>query len=112
MDPAVTGARFGRPNGKEGQSQSSRNLYVANCGPAVGLSYESIASVFGAFGEVKAVNPADKSGVRVVVSFAEERSARTALETLHGRPCPQLGGRSLHIRYSFLQPLSLVCLKY
>ncbi|PON68588.1 Splicing factor-like protein [Parasponia andersonii] len=101
--------RFGRP--REGQSQSSPNLYVANCGPAVGLSYETIASVFGAFGEVKAVNPADESGVRVVVSFAEEGCARTALATLQGRPCPQLGGRCLHIRYSQLQlqpqPLSL-----
>ncbi|XP_030481304.2 alkylated DNA repair protein ALKBH8 homolog [Cannabis sativa] len=99
-------SRFTRP--KVGESQSSPNLYVANCGPAVGLSYDTIASVFRTFGEVKAVNPADGSGVRVIVSYAEEGSARNALESLHARPCLQLGGRFLHIQYSFLQTLSLV----
>ncbi|XP_062073004.1 alkylated DNA repair protein ALKBH8 homolog isoform X3 [Humulus lupulus] len=105
MGPPLPSSRFTRPKG--GKSQSSPNLYVANCGPAVGLSYDTIASVFGSFGEVKAVNPADGSGVRVIVSFAEEGSARNALESLHARPCLQLGGRFLHIQYSFLQTLSL-----
>ncbi|XP_050153082.1 alkylated DNA repair protein ALKBH8 homolog isoform X1 [Malus sylvestris] len=96
--------RFGRPKG--GKGQSSPNLYVANCGPAVGLSYDTIAAVFAAFGEIKGVYAADESGARVVVSFAEEGCAQNALNALGGRPCPELGGRSLHIRYSVIQPTS------
>ncbi|KAI4314597.1 hypothetical protein L6164_027486 [Bauhinia variegata] len=42
--------------------ESTSNLYVANCGPAVGLSHETIASVFCKFGEVKGVYAADESG--------------------------------------------------
>ncbi|XP_040987342.1 alkylated DNA repair protein ALKBH8 homolog isoform X3 [Juglans microcarpa x Juglans regia] len=96
--------RFGRPKGFEGDS--SPNLYVANCGPAVGLSYDSIASVFSAFGELKGVFAADDSGARVIVSYRDESSATAALEAFDGHPCPDLGGRSLHIRYSVLQPTS------
>ncbi|KAG2679977.1 hypothetical protein I3760_11G077200 [Carya illinoinensis] len=96
--------RYGRPKGFEGDS--SPNLYVANCGPAVGLSYDSIASVFSAFGELKGVFAADDSGARVIVSYRDESSATAALEAFDGHPCPDLGGRSLHIRYSVLQPTS------
>ncbi|KAF5477545.1 hypothetical protein F2P56_004173 [Juglans regia] len=96
--------RFGRPKGFEGDS--SPNLYVANCGPAVGLSYDSIASVFSAFGELKGVFAADDSGARVIVSYRDESSATAALEAFDGHPCPDLGGRSLHIRYSVIQPTS------
>ncbi|XP_034216453.1 alkylated DNA repair protein ALKBH8 homolog isoform X2 [Prunus dulcis] len=96
--------RFGRPKGAQGQS--SPNLYVANCGPAVGLSYDTIVSVFRAFGEIKGVFAADESGARVVVCFAEEGCAQNAFNALNGRPCAELGGRSLHIRYSVLQPTS------
>lgn len=99
-------ARFGRPKGAQGQL--SPNLFVANCGPAVGLSHDAIAAAFGAFGEVKGVYAADESGARVVVSFAEEGCAQNALNALHGRPCALLGGRTLHIRYSVLQPTSQV----
>ncbi|XP_047327236.1 alkylated DNA repair protein ALKBH8 homolog [Impatiens glandulifera] len=95
--------RFGRSTGKDG-GDSSPNLYVANCGPGVGLSFDTIASVFGTFGEVRGVYAADDSGTRVVVSFAEEKSAQTALGALNGRPCPELQGRFLHIQYSILQP--------
>lgn len=94
--------RFGRPKGV--QSKSSPNLFVANCGPSVGLSHDAIASVFAAFGEVKGVFAADESGSRVIVSYCDETSATAALEALDGHPCSQLGGRSLHIRYSVLQP--------
>ncbi|CAK9143702.1 unnamed protein product [Ilex paraguariensis] len=96
--------RFIRPKGGEGES--SPNLYVANCGPAVGLSFDTIASVFGTYGEVKGVYAADESGTRVIVSYFEQSSAHTALKTLDGRTCPDLGGRSLHIRYSVFQPPS------
>lgn len=96
--------RFVRP--EEGDSESSPNLYVANCGPAVGLSYDSIASAFSSFGEIKGVYAADESGARVIVSFLEPASAHSAFNALNGRPCPHLGGRSLHIRHSILQPPS------
>ncbi|KAF3942930.1 hypothetical protein CMV_030463 [Castanea mollissima] len=96
--------RFGRPKGVDMQGKLSPNLFVANCGPAVGLSHDTIASVFAAFGEVNGVFAADESGARVIVSYCDESSARAALEALDGHPCPELGGRTLHIRYSVLQP--------
>ncbi|CAI9094934.1 OLC1v1030769C1 [Oldenlandia corymbosa var. corymbosa] len=90
--------RFTRPKG--GVSACSPNLFVANCGPAVGLSFDVISSVFNEFGEVKGVYPADETGTRVIVCFDCQSSAESAMEALHGRPCPLLGGRCLHIRYS------------
>ncbi|KZV31720.1 hypothetical protein F511_00524 [Dorcoceras hygrometricum] len=85
---------------KRRADESSPHLYVANCGPAVGLSYEKIASVFGTYGDVKGVYAADESGTRVIVSFQEKGSAQSALKELNGKPCSSLGGRSLHIQYS------------
>lgn len=96
--------RFARPRGDNGSSSSSPNLYVANCGPAVGISHRAVAAVFGDFGDVKGVHAADETGTRVIVCFSEESSARAALEALHGRPCSLLGGRTLHIRYSIIRP--------
>lgn len=78
----------------------SPNLFVANCGPAVGLSLDAISSAFAAFGELKGVFPADDSGARVIVSYSDEASAQEALSALEGRPFSALGGRVLHIRYS------------
>nr|AKM76727.1 RNA-binding (RRM/RBD/RNP motifs) family protein [Geranium incanum] len=110
--------RFGPPNpkavvggGADGQAKtmanqtiSSPNLYVANCGSAVGLSHDAIASVFATFGTVRGVYAADDSGARVIVSYDDDSAAAAALTALHGRACPQLAGRTLHIRYSMLQP--------
>nr|AKM76725.1 RNA-binding (RRM/RBD/RNP motifs) family protein [Erodium trifolium] len=110
--------RFGPPNPKaavgddDGDSNtkkanrviSSPNLYVANCGPAVGLSHDTIASVFASFGHVRGVYAADDSGARVIVCYDNDSCAAAALSALHGRPCPQLASRTLHIRYSVLQP--------
>ncbi|XP_021647806.2 alkylated DNA repair protein ALKBH8 homolog isoform X3 [Hevea brasiliensis] len=96
--------RFIRPNGVD--EQLSPNLYVANCGPSVGLSYEIIKSVFSKFGQVKGVYAADESGARVIVSYVDVGSAQAALKALDGHSCPDLGGRSLHIRFSVLQPTS------
>ncbi|KAK7252575.1 hypothetical protein RIF29_36624 [Crotalaria pallida] len=93
--------RFGR--GKN-DSELSSNLYVANCGPAVGISHDDIASVFSEFGVVNGVYAADESGTRVIVSYSQQSSAQAAFTALNGHTCPQLGGRSLHIRYSVLQP--------
>ncbi|CAH9120510.1 unnamed protein product, partial [Cuscuta epithymum] len=90
--------RFMRPKG--GCNESSPNLYVANCGPAVGLSLDAIGLVFSKYGDIRGVCPADESGTRVIVSFHEKISAQSALEALDGHPCPHLGGRCLHIRYS------------
>ncbi|XP_021647797.2 alkylated DNA repair protein ALKBH8 homolog isoform X2 [Hevea brasiliensis] len=98
--------RFIRPNGVD--EQLSPNLYVANCGPSVGLSYEIIKSVFSKFGQVKGVYAADESGARVIVSYVDVGSAQAALKALDGHSCPDLGGRSLHIRFSVLQPTSEV----
>ncbi|MCD7462044.1 hypothetical protein HAX54_047655 [Datura stramonium] len=89
--------RFRRPVGK---SEPSSNLYVANCGPAVGLTLDTIEAVFGAYGQVKGVHLADESGTRVIVSYHEEKSAESALKALNRLACPELGGRSLHIQYS------------
>ncbi|KAI3468493.1 hypothetical protein Pfo_025156 [Paulownia fortunei] len=90
--------RFTCPKGGDGES--SPHLYVANCGPAVGLSYDTIASVFGTYGEVKGVYAADESGTRVIVSYHDKISSQAAMQALNGHPCSSLGGRSLHIQYS------------
>lgn len=90
-------------------NESSSNLYVANCGPAVGLDFETIKSAFSEFGVVNGVYLADESGTRVIVSFVENSSAKAALEALDQRPCQELGGRVLHIKYSvFQQPVQKV----
>ncbi|KAG6782609.1 hypothetical protein POTOM_012019 [Populus tomentosa] len=95
--------RFTRPKTPATDSPSPY-LYVANCGPAVGISYDTIASVFNTFGEVKGIYAADESGTRVIVSYSEANSAQQALTALNGKSCVDLGGRSLHIRYSVIQP--------
>ncbi|OVA18380.1 RNA recognition motif domain [Macleaya cordata] len=108
MIDMVKDSRFVRPSKGLLDSGSSPNLYVANCGPAVGISFEDIASVFSTFGEVRGVHAADESGARVVVCFFDDISAQKALKAFDGNPCPQLGGRVLHIRYSILQPSSQI----
>lgn len=93
--------RFMRP---AGGAAESANLYVANCGPAVGVSLSDIAAAFGAFGEVTGVHLADGSGARVVVCFADACSARAAVAAWGGgAACAALRGRTLHIRYSLPQ---------
>ncbi|KAK9215142.1 hypothetical protein WN944_007145 [Citrus x changshan-huyou] len=98
---APSSSRFRRP--KAGEDERSPNLFVANCGPAVGVSYEAIGSVFSAFGDVKGIYAADDSGARVIVSYFDEGSAQAAFNSLHSRPCPDLANRFLHIRYSVLE---------
>ncbi|KAK6158582.1 hypothetical protein DH2020_005896 [Rehmannia glutinosa] len=66
----------------------------------IGLSYDTIASVFGTYGEVGGVYAADESGTRVIVSYYDKSSAQAAMKALNGHPCSGLGGRSLHIQYS------------
>ncbi|KNA06298.1 hypothetical protein SOVF_182230 [Spinacia oleracea] len=105
--------KFMRPkeetNGGEAENPRklvSPNLYVANCGPAVGLTYEAISMAFSQFGEVRGVQAADDSGTRVIVSFSSEGSAESAFNAFNGRRCSQLAGRFLHIRYSVPRPSS------
>lgn len=102
--------RFTRPKG--GSTELSPNLYVANCGPAVGISFELISSVFGRYGEVKGVYAADESGSRVIVCFDAESSAESAMRALNGRSCPHLGDRSLHIRYSLCSARPVPCFSF
>ncbi|XP_057799092.1 alkylated DNA repair protein ALKBH8 homolog [Salvia miltiorrhiza] len=90
--------RFTSPKG--GEDESSPHLYVANCGPAVGFSHETIASVFGMYGEVEGVCAADESGTRVIVSYHDKSSSQAAMKALNRRPCSSLGGRTLHIQYA------------
>jgi alkylated DNA repair protein alkB homolog 8 len=79
---------------------ASAVLYVANCGPAVGVTDAEVRAAFSAFGEVAGVHAADNSGTRVIVRFHEPVAAEAAMATLHGRPCDRLAGRVLHICYS------------
>ncbi|XP_010933030.1 alkylated DNA repair protein ALKBH8 homolog isoform X2 [Elaeis guineensis] len=62
-------SKFTRPKGMD--HESSSNLYVANCGPAVGISFDNIESVFSTFGKVIGVHAADETGTRVIVCFHE-----------------------------------------
>lgn len=102
-------SKFMKPNNGEKTSQSvTQNLYVANCGPAVGLSYETISMVFSQFGRVNGVYAADGTATRVIVSFADESSAQAAFSAFNGRHCSQLADRFLHIRYSVPRPSSPV----
>ncbi|KAK3141593.1 hypothetical protein QOZ80_4BG0335910 [Eleusine coracana subsp. coracana] len=94
---------FTRPRQRAEDSASptpSAVLYVANCGPAVGVTDADVREAFGAFGEVAGVHAADDSGARVIVRFHEPAAAEAAMAALHGRPCGGLAGRVLHIRYS------------
>ncbi|KAF9625996.1 hypothetical protein IFM89_028690 [Coptis chinensis] len=91
-------------NHNKEEEEENEDIYVANCGPAVGISLEEIASAFSEFGEVKSVEAADETGARVIVSFCQDSSARAAIQSFHGLPCPLLNNRLLHIRYSFLKP--------
>jgi alkylated DNA repair protein alkB family protein 8 len=79
-------------------------LYVANCGPAVGLTHDDVAAAFGDYGEIEGVSAADDSGARVIVRFREPAAAGAAMAALHGCPCGRLAGRVLHIRYSVPAP--------
>lgn len=94
-------SRFTNPKGSS--CSATQNLYVANCGPAVGISFEDIKSVFSNFGEVVGIHVADDSGTRVIVCYSELTAAEAAFGTLNGCCCAALGGRILSMRYSIMQ---------
>ncbi|CAN6487033.1 unnamed protein product [Victoria cruziana] len=95
--------RFARPRVIGGE-EACAHLFVANCGPKVGISLDRIAQAFGGFGDVVAVRNADDSGARVIVSFTEAASARDAMVSLDGARCPHLDNRVLHVSYSSQVP--------
>ncbi|KAL6843768.1 hypothetical protein ACP4OV_026339 [Aristida adscensionis] len=101
MAAAKSGYTRPRPLAEDAPAAApSAVLYVANCGPAVGVTDADVRAAFGAFGEVAEVRAADDSGARVIVRFHEPAAAEAAMAALHGRPCGRLAGRVLHIRYS------------
>ncbi|GJR36072.1 alkylated DNA repair protein AlkB homolog 8 isoform X1 [Tanacetum coccineum] len=81
--------KFTRPKGCH--QELSSNFYVANCGPAVGLTLDFITSAFSLYRIVKGVYLADESGFCVIVSYNDETSAQTALNALDRKPCSDLG---------------------
>lgn len=95
--------KFTQPKSVAGLSHPTPHLYVANCGPAVGLSLERIAAAFGTFGTVTGVQVADESGTRVVVTFRGIAPAQAAKEAWDGTPCSYLDARVLHMQYSVSQ---------
>ncbi|CAL9195185.1 unnamed protein product [Musa hybrid cultivar] len=99
-------SRFTRFKGLE--NEPTPNLFVANCGPAVGMSFDNIESAFGIFGKVVGVHAADETGTRVIVCFSEVNAAQAAFKALNGLPCADLGGRIMHISYSVVRPLQKV----
>lgn len=99
-------SRFTRFKGLE--NEPTPNLFVANCGPAVGMSFDNIESAFGIFGKVVGVHAADETGTRVIVCFSEVNAAQAAFKALNGLPCAELGGRIMHISYSVVRPLQKV----
>ncbi|KAG6477894.1 hypothetical protein ZIOFF_061326 [Zingiber officinale] len=98
----MSNSRFTKPKGLK--HEPTPYLFIANCGPAVGIPFENIESAFSIFGKVIGVHAADETGARVIVCFSEVNAAEAAIKMLNGCPCAELGGRTLHIRYSAIQP--------
>ncbi|RWW52965.1 hypothetical protein BHE74_00040575 [Ensete ventricosum] len=103
---SMMNSRFSRLKGTK--NEPTPNLFVANCGPAVGMSFDNIESAFGIFGKVLGVHAADETGTRVIVCFSEVSAAQAAFKALNGLPCADLGGRIMHICYSVVRPLQKV----
>ncbi|GAQ85696.1 hypothetical protein KFL_002490140 [Klebsormidium nitens] len=83
------------------------HLYVANLGPAVGVSVLKARTIFAAFGTITDLQEAGESGNRLYVSFADSASAQEARAALHERPCLAAGGRVLSIQYAELKTAGL-----
>ncbi|BBN10798.1 alkylated DNA repair protein alkB homolog 8 [Marchantia polymorpha subsp. ruderalis] len=90
------------------EQKPTAHLFVANCGPAVGLSFDVIKKSFSSFGPVAAVHPAGDSGTRVVVSFEKVEDAVAAKNAWNGHKCDALQGRIMFMQFSVFQPPSLV----
>lgn len=91
--PPIT---FGKPS----HGSPTSHLYVANCGPAVGLSFTDIKKAFEIFGPVVNVQPAGTSGSRVYVSYDSTENAVAARGAWNSKPCDALGSRVMVIQHA------------
>jgi alkylated DNA repair protein alkB family protein 8 len=89
--------------GKPPHGMPTPHLYVANCGPAVGISFSDIKKAFETFGPVVNVQPAGTSGSRVYVSFDSVDNAVAARGAWNSVPCDALAGRVMVIQHAVLQ---------
>lgn len=80
------------------------HLYVANCGPAVGITFTKIREVFESFGPVSSVQPAGDSGSRVYVSYDNVSDAVAAREAWNSKQCEALHGRVMLMQHAVTQP--------
>ncbi|CAM6087992.1 unnamed protein product [Calypogeia fissa] len=98
---AGAGGSLGFSKHRRGEGQEpTLHLYVANCGPAVGLSFSAIKEAFESVGEVTGIRAAGDSGTRVVISFRKVEDAVAVMEAWSGRPCDRLQGRVMYMQYS------------
>lgn len=89
--------------GKPPQGMPTSHLYVANCGPAVGISFSDIRKAFEIFGFIVNVQPAGTSGSRVYVSFDSVDSAVAARGAWNSVACDALEGRVMVIQHALPQ---------
>lgn len=90
--------------GKPSHGMPTSHLYVANCGPAVGISLSDIKKAFEIFGHVVNVQPAGTSGSRVYVSYDSVDNAMAARSAWNSKPCDALECRVMLIQHAVPQP--------
>lgn len=88
--------------------QGTAHLYVANCGPDVGLAFSDIKKAFEIFGSVENVQLAGASGSRVYVSYHNVDDAVAARNAWNLKPCDALQGRVMVIQHAVPQTQSSV----
>lgn len=81
-------------------TSATPHLYVANCGPAAGVPFDTVFKIFSLHGPLESVVPADGSGARVIVSFRSAESAAAARQALDGQPCAALQGRIMTVKFA------------
>eukprot|EP00959_Pyramimonas_sp_CCMP1952_P433870 9085533-Pyramimonas_sp.AAC.1 len=67
-----------------GVQSASQHLYVANTGPAVGVSLESVQCALGQFGEVERVVCPDHTKPKIFLTFKNVDSAVAAHAWIEG----------------------------
>lgn len=89
--------------GKPSHAMPTSHLYVANCGPAVGISLSDIKKAFETFGPVVNVQLAGTSGSRVYVSYDTVENAVAARGMWNSKPCDALECRVMVIQHAVPQ---------
>lgn len=89
--------------GKPSHAMPTSHLYVANCGPAVGISLSDIKKAFETFGPVVNVQLAGTSGSRVYVSYDTVENAVAARGMWNSKPCEALECRVMVIQHAVPQ---------